>query len=85
MIQRGIFGVASAGWFCSVLLLSAASLPGPSFAADSEPLKLRYALYAGGLRAIDFNVQLERDAEIYEIEFDAQSSGFLARLVTFSM
>jgi len=79
MARCRVFGVLSAVWICGAMLVFAAC------PVHAEPLQLRYALYAGGLRAIDFSVQLEHETDLYTIDFDAQSSGFLARLVTFSM
>lgn len=57
---------------------------GPALAAEPLDLKLRYRVYAGGLRAAEANVTIARSGDDYSIVTEAKTSGLLAMVTNWT-
>lgn len=70
----------------AVVLAGAPANPARSTSApEAGPLRLDYALYAGGLRALEFATRVEMDEGGYDLRFQARAAGWVETFFSFAL
>lgn len=85
LAMRGWSPAGSTLAMLALAVLIVGASPGGARAEGAARLNLEYAVYAGGIRALVFESEVDLSADGYSLSLNARSEGLLQRLTRFSL